>query len=230
MILLDVLRQEKKYRISLLAYQQLDFRLQAIMQADQNNNGQGYLVRSLYFDTVRDQDYAEKLDGLHERKKIRLRIYDPETKTVKLEMKEKIGENQRKRSLLVTKQEAQAFIQGDFKALLQYKNPFALELYGILSFGCYRPKCIIEYRRKAYISATNQTRLTFDYELQATEANLDLFSEQLQTRPIAPMDSVVFEVKYDHFLLTYIRDLIRSCNKTESAMSKYCMGRMINLT
>ena len=229
MTVLDVLRNEKKYRISLLSFQQLDYRLGAVLQADQNNNGQGYLVRSLYFDTVRDQDYGEKLDGLHERKKIRLRIYDPKTKVVKLEIKEKIGENQRKRSLLVTKDEAQAFIRGDFGALLHYEVPFAQELYGILSLGCYRPKCIVEYRRKAYVASTNQTRLTFDYELGATEANLDLFSNQLQTRPIAPVGSVVFEVKYDHFLLTYIRDLIHSCNKTESAMSKYCMGRMIDI-
>ena len=34
------------------------------------------MVRSLYFDSLEDSDYYDKLDGVMNRKKIRLRIYE----------------------------------------------------------------------------------------------------------------------------------------------------------
>lgn len=36
---------------------------------------------------------------------------------------------------------------------------------------------------------------------------------------------MILEVKYDHFLFSYIRDMIRSCNQSEVSVSKYCMAR-----
>ena len=34
----------------------------------------GYTIRSLYFDTLHDADYFEKLDGVQLRRKLRLRL------------------------------------------------------------------------------------------------------------------------------------------------------------
>ena len=39
----------------------------------------------------------------------------------------------------------------------------------------------------------------------------------------------ILEVKYNHFLLTYVRDILRSCNQSELSASKYCMARRIGL-
>ncbi len=84
------------------------------------------MVRSLYFDTIDDTDYTEKEDGYEYRKKIRLRIYSPSANNAKLEMKEKLGDNQRKRSLNISKEHALELISGRYECLLSYENPFAL--------------------------------------------------------------------------------------------------------
>ena len=52
-------------------------------------------------------------DGIGERRKIRLRIYDPGDKNAKLELKEKTGDFQRKRSLTVSREEAEQMMEGN---------------------------------------------------------------------------------------------------------------------
>ena len=54
-----------------------------------DRNQLGYMIRSMYFDSINDDDYYEKLSGEVNRKKIRLRIYDKEGELVKLEIKQK---------------------------------------------------------------------------------------------------------------------------------------------
>ena len=69
----EVLRQEKKYAINLKDGTVLQGRLGAVMHGDVHNGSQGYVIRSLYFDTPDDQDFHDKIDGLELRRKIRLR-------------------------------------------------------------------------------------------------------------------------------------------------------------
>ena len=73
----EVLRQEKKFAINIADGAVLGGRLGAIMHADVHNGTQGYVIRSLYFDTPDDQDFYDKVDGLELRRKIRLRTYGP---------------------------------------------------------------------------------------------------------------------------------------------------------
>ena len=95
----EVLRQEKKYAINLSDGAVLRRRLGAVMHGDAHNGPQGYTIRSLYFDTPDDQDFHDKLDGLELRRKLRLRTYSPRSDFAMLEMKQKEGPYQRKRSL-----------------------------------------------------------------------------------------------------------------------------------
>ena len=83
-----MLRQEKKYLMTLLDGQRLCARLSGFLLEDAHSGAQGYAVRSLYFDTLDDGDYRDKLDGLELRRKLRLRIYDPAAGFAMLEMKE----------------------------------------------------------------------------------------------------------------------------------------------
>ncbi len=39
---------------------------------------------------------------------------------------------------------------------------------------------------------------------------------------------VVLEVKYNGFLLSYIKDILQEVDKTETSVSKYCLGRTIS--
>ena len=63
--------------------------LEPVMIPDAHNGSQGYRIRSLYFDTIHEKDYEDKIDGLEIRRKIRLRIYDPAADFAMLEMKQK---------------------------------------------------------------------------------------------------------------------------------------------
>lgn len=54
----------------------------------------------------------------------------------------------------------------------------AHSIYTKMVTRCYRPKCIVEYDRLAYLRKYNDTRVTFDMNLRATEADFNLFNEK----------------------------------------------------
>ena len=221
----EVLRQEKKYLISLDRYYYLSRQFSRTLVEDTHSSGDGYLVRSLYFDDIDDNDYEEKINGVEVRKKIRLRNYGPGSKSAKLELKQKQGIWQKKRSLTLDKDKALRLIIGDYTALLECKSDFADECFGIMSMRCYRPKAVVSYTRKVFIAKENETRITFDHNIKGTEACFDIFSHNLLENPILDPYMVVLEVKYNDFLLSYIKDIIQSSNESERAISKYCLSR-----
>lgn len=124
-----VFREEKKYLISLPEALQTCHRLAQVMHEDPHNGISGYPVRSLYFDTLDDRDFREKAAGVELRRKLRLRCYDPAADFAMLEMKQKQGASQLKRSLRVTREDAQALTRGDYAPLLRYPESFAAECY-----------------------------------------------------------------------------------------------------
>lgn len=73
--MLDVTRTEVKYDIGPLQMADMRRRLGIFMEPDPHNGERGYLVRSLYFDTLHDTDFEEKVEGYDGRQKIRLRVY-----------------------------------------------------------------------------------------------------------------------------------------------------------
>ena len=140
-------------------------------------------------------------------------------------MKQKQGAAQKKRSLRMSREDAEALIQGRYEVLLHYEEPFAQECYALMQTRCYRPKTIVQYNRKAYIAKENKIRITFDNNIVATESCFDLFSEHLVMNPVLDKFNVVLEVKFNGFLLDYIRRLINSINKSELSVSKYALAR-----
>ncbi len=225
----EVFRQEKKYLMTLIDMQRLARLLDPVMLQDAHNGAEGYRIRSMYFDTLDDTDYEDKIDGLEIRRKIRLRIYDPAAGFAMLEMKQKQGSYQKKRSLRLRREDAQQIARGQYNPLLQYPDPFAAECFGLLHAQCYRPKTVVEYRRKAYIAKENKIRVTFDHAIRATETQLDLFSPALNLYPVLDPFNGVLEVKYNGFLLSYIKRVVSAANRSELSVSKYCLARSASL-
>lgn len=219
-----VYREEKKFLISVAEFIKKSHTLSHVMMEDPHNGTHGYIIRSLYFDTIYDNDYYEKQAGIETRRKIRLRIYDPNAKFAMLEMKQKQGPNQLKRSLKISREDAICLTKGDYSPLLKYKEDFAAECYGMMNYRCYRPKTVIEYNRKAFIAKENKIRITFDNNIVATESCFDLFLPTLNMNPVLDKYCVVMEVKFNGFLLDYIRRLINSIDKSELSVSKYVLG------
>ncbi|MBM6830183.1 polyphosphate polymerase domain-containing protein [Anaerotignum lactatifermentans] len=225
----EVYRQEKKYFMTMVDMKRLSWELDPVMIQDAHNGIHGYSIRSLYFDTVNDKDYEDKINGLELRRKIRLRIYDPAADFAMLEMKQKEGDFQKKRSLRVSREDAMELNRGNYGCLLKYEDPFAQECFGVMHMQCYRPKTIVEYRRKAYIAKENKIRITFDHDIRATETDLRLFSPNLNMYPVLDAFHCVLEVKYNGFLLTYIKNLVNEANKSSLSVSKYCLARSASL-
>ena len=225
----EVLRQERKFFMTIENMVALSARLDPIMIQDSHNGALGYRIRSLYFDTIYEKDYNEKLDGLELRRKIRLRIYDPEADYAMLEMKQKEGSNQKKRSLRLSRDDAIMISEGRYDSLLKYEDPFAQECYGLMHMQCYRPKTIVEYQRKAYIAKENKIRITFDNNIRATETQLELFCTNLNMYPVLDPFNCVLEVKYNGFMLSYIKNLVNAANRSEVSVSKYCLARSAGL-
>lgn len=224
-----VMRKEKKFLLNLASAKQAECNLAAILAADPHNGFHGYPVRSLYFDTLHDRDYAEKLFGTDPRRKVRLRIYDPTADFALLELKQKQGDNQLKRSLPLCRAEAERLIACDYSVLRNRPEPFAAEMYAFMSINGYRPKCIVEYDRTAFVAKENKIRVTLDRNIRATEANMNIFDSQLCLYPVFDPFNVVLEVKFNGFLLSYIKTVLNGIDKSELSVSKYCLARYVRM-
>lgn len=225
--MIDVSRKEIKYCVSPHEISGLKRRLAPLMNSDVHNGRDGYLVRSLYFDTPFDTDYEDKAGGYLERRKIRLRVYDPEGNTAKLELKEKKGSAQRKRSLFLTKEEAGQMIRGDYGFLKSRNEELALHLYMVMTLKCYRPKCVVEYDRFAFYLDHNATRITFDTRLRSGEGNYNIFDKKMMLYPVSGVMENTMEVKFSGFLFTCLKNELNRYESIPISSSKYCRSRMI---
>ncbi len=222
---ISIVRTEKKYSITQCQQNALLHRLKPIMNVDEYSGADGYTVRSLYFDSIYDNDYFDKISGLELRKKIRLRIYSTEQTTVKLELKQKQGSAQKKTSISITKKLAEEMMCGHYAGLVELNSEVALMFYQILETGLYRPKCIVEYHRTAFAEESNDTRITIDSEIGTSLFCDRFFDENLSLLPVR-MEPVL-EVKYNGFLLSNIKQVLDFADAPELAISKYAMSRQL---
>ncbi len=228
---LDVSREEKKYIITYAEAERLYLKLKQILPGDEVNGYNPYLVRSLYFDSYYNDDYFDKLAGIKDRKKIRIRIYGVSDQIAKLEVKQKEGSAQRKQSIPITRQEVEMLCRGDYNFLLQKKIKLAEDVYYILLKETYRPKCIVEYQRRAFAVPTNNIRITLDSEIMISEGNLDIYNPSKAILvPGESRNKVILEVKYNNFLLSYIKDALQICDQVQESYSKYSTGRYWSLS
>lgn len=225
----EVLRQEKKFLLSLPQTYALGHRLSQVMTEDIHNQNGGYSIRSLYFDTLDNTDYLGKENGIELRRKIRLRCYSPDAAFAQLEMKQKQGPYQKKRSLRIPREDARQLIDGNYSVLLRQQDPFAAECFALLQMHGYRPRSVVEYRRRAFVARENNIRVTLDSCISATESCLDLFSPTLTQAMVTDPALAILEVKYNGFLLSYIKDLLQSCSVSETSASKYGMSRAVSM-
>ena len=220
-----VYREEKKFLINIEDFSRHAHHLEQVLIEDEHNGPLGYRVRSLYFDTMYDEDYFEKLDGTDIRRKIRLRVYDPSNNFALLEMKQKQGPYQLKRSLRVTRSDAEELIAGNYTPLLNYREDFAAECYALMQSKIYLPKTVVEYNRKAFVAKENKIRITFDNQIVSTESDWNIFAKDLNMNPVLDPFHVVLEVKFNGFLLDYIKALLSDIQKSELSVSKYMLAR-----
>jgi len=222
------LRHELKFFISEMQYQILSRQLDHVLWRDPNGDENNeYHIRSLYFDTVFNDAYFEKLDGVRDRNKYRIRIYNLQDRIIKLECKTKVGSLISKRSLSIPRDLADQLIAGDPEGLERTSSGLLSDMYREMTCGLLRPVVLVDYVREAYLHPAEEVRITFDKQLRTGMRSIDLFNPHVPT--IAPFDNgeIILEVKYNRVLPPFIRDILSTyCGgAVQSAISKYTWCR-----
>ena len=218
------LRHEYKYLISRADAELLKLRLPHIMERDPNagENGQ-YTIRSLYFDDVDAAAYYEKVDGLDNRAKYRIRFYNYDGSNIKLEKKEKLGNLTRKTAQAITKRDARALEYAISEGCPDTPEGLTEELrLAVLGRGL-RPKVLVDYDRTPFLCHAGNTRITIDENLRTRPYIAHLFASPRAMTPVLQPDEVILEVKFDDFLPGYLADALADIPKINMAISKFAM-------
>ena len=224
---LAVSRSEVKYLISLTDRLFLLQAMDRLLTPDAYGGYNGYTVRSVYFDSLQNEDYLDKKNHTDEKKRIRVRIYHPEDQTAKFELKRKSYGRELKESVIISRQDAQRLLEQDYSVLLHYDGDTARYAYDLMSTHLYRPVSLIEYDRRAYTHPCFNTRVTMDKDLRYCEFCHDLFSTHLNFKRALPADETILEIKYDRFLFKQIQDALAQCDLTLKPPSKFGSSRSI---
>ncbi|HOV70359.1 MAG TPA: polyphosphate polymerase domain-containing protein, partial [Clostridia bacterium] len=166
---LGVYRHEVKYHINRQDAYMLEQMLGRVMHMDANcDAGGSYWIRSLYFDSQDNRDYAEKLSGIADRKKLRLRIYDADTDAVKLEIKNKSGGYIFKETTEIKRDDAYRLIYGQRDVLLKYDDQISRKAFTLIQRERIRPVVLIDYERTAFMYPFENIRITLDKNVRAS--------------------------------------------------------------
>ena len=222
------LRHELKFFISPLEYQVLSRALDRVLWRDRNGDENNeYHIRSLYFDTRFNDALLDKLNGVKDRDKFRIRIYNFSDKLIRMECKTKVGQLISKRSIAIPKLLAEQLIAADPTGLERTRSGLLRDVYREMAINGLHPVVIVDYVREAYIHPAEEVRITFDKQLHTGLGSIDLFNPYVPT--ISPFDNgeIILEIKFNRVMPPYIRDLLCThvMSAQNSAISKYVWCR-----
>ena len=219
-------RFEFKYHLSPFKAEQvrkelLDYYFVVDPQAE-NLPGQKYIVNSLYLDSPSYMCYHDKIHGLKNRFKVRVRSYSAETRPED----EVFVEIRRKQDALIVKDrfksrlgDWQEHYQKGLKSGLAENRRTAEDInYHIKRFNL-RPKVLVQYARVPLEAKfIKRLRVTFDSNLKAA------FTGDMQEDTLYSFskDLVVMEIKYLGSLPLWLGRIIQKYNLDRRPNSKYC--------
>lgn len=218
-------RHEWKHEINLSDMITLRQRLRAVVQSDPHATDGTYEIRSLYFDTPADKALREKLDGVNNREKFRLRYYNKDTSFIHLEKKSKLNGLGTKDSAVITQEEVQALTAGDYTWMSKSERPLIEELYFKMTTQQLRPKTIVGYTREPFIFPAGNVRITLDYNIRTGINCTDFLNPECVTIPAGDAP-IILEVKWDAYLPDLIRNIIQLNGRHTCAFSKYAACRI----
>ncbi|MBR5947139.1 MAG: polyphosphate polymerase domain-containing protein [Clostridia bacterium] len=218
-------RHEWKHEINYADKLTMLARLSAVMKRDRHAINGAYRIRSLYFDSQGDRALLEKIDGVNEREKFRIRFYNGDTSYIVLEKKSKLNGLCSKLSCRISADEAQRIVDGDLAWMPSADRALLVELYSKMNSQGLRPKTIVDYMRDPFVFAPGNVRVTIDYDIRTGMFRTDFLNPETLTLP-AGDSPIILEVKWDEFLPDIIRDAVGLESRRVSAFSKYQQCRI----
>lgn len=214
-------RHEDKYILN-TSYRTLDQRLENLFKKDEHENGLGYyLVSSMYFDNNYDKCLMEKINGVDDREKFRIRYYNDDLSFIKLEKKIKRNGLCGKVSCNISKEEYDRILKNDIQWLITCDNRVLLqEFYIKMRTQLLRPVILIEYERRAYRTNCGDVRITIDTNIKSKVINTRNSGEFGKLG----LSNEILEVKYKEFLPDIVSNIVK--NKKRTSYSKYGACRL----
>ena len=223
------IRHELKFLITRTQYEVLSRTLKAVLRVDPNaaKNGGSYHIRSLYFDTVFDDALYDKIAGVKDRDKYRMRIYNLSDAGIFMECKTKVGNLISKRSAKIPRDLAEQLISADPTGLENTKSGLLRDVYREMRTRLLHPVVIVDYEREAYLHPAEEVRITLDMRVRSGLNSIDIFNPHVPTVPVLDQDQTILEVKYNRVLPPYLMDVLSfACPEAvQTAVSKYTLCR-----
>lgn len=218
-------RHELKHEISAFDAALIRQRMKVVARPDPYARDGRYAIRSLYFDNLQDKALREKVNGLDKREKFRIRYYNGDLSFIRLEKKKKQSGLTSKESAPLTRGEAQAIAEGDYRFMRESSSELTAELYRKMRWEGLMPKTIVDYTREPFVYAPGNVRVTLDYNIRTGLSCVDFLNPDCVTIP-AGDPVIILEVKWDAFLPDIIRDALQLTNCRIEAFSKYAACRI----
>lgn len=219
-------RVEDKYLCRERELVLLQERLKNVLRTDVNQkNDTGYTITSIYFDDLFDSHLSDTIEGVGQRQKYRIRIYNNSLDVIKLEVKYKKYNRVMKKSCIISEDDMRILLLGKCIKMndISMDNPIALFNLAIRNRGL-RPKVIVEYNRKAFVFPSGNVRITLDRRLRAGNQIENFGKKGIVLNEIKEAQNVL-EVKYDEFLPGFIAQLLEIDNMHQTSYSKYRLCR-----
>ncbi len=219
-------RHEYKYVISLEQAYSLAQRMSAVLPFDKHAGENGvYLISSVYFDSPDNDALDDSENGRERRKKFRIRAYNHDDSYISMEIKEKNRYLCRKRSMRINRDIYDQILYGDIGILNRLGNEVADEFYYMMRVEGYRPKTVVEYDRRAFVSDIANVRITIDRNIKGSGSGFDMFCDSKSLVSVFSPLSPVLEVKYNGFLPQNIAALLPEEVSPRQSVSKYVYAR-----
>lgn len=220
-------RNEIKYIISPGVAQELKIKLKSVLEYDTNTDKNGsYLIKSLYFDTLDNDAYYEKLDGILYRKKYRIRTYNNDDKFIRLERKYKHNNLTSKDQILISKEIYSKIINRNIDDIDISSDNLLSQFITEIKTRNLVPSVLVEYKRTAFTYPISNIRITIDEQIRSGRYNYDLFNNSSNYLVLGNRE-IVLEVKYDEVLPQHIEKILESVPFYRQATSKFAICREI---
>lgn len=226
-------RYEKKFIISTKQEFLLKNMIKNIFFLDKNSiqNEGGYYVMSTYFDDNQLTSLQDKLEGNHERIKLRVRAYLNGVKNDiafwNLELKKKMNSQVIKKKIKIEKNLLlKSICSQDFLKFFLHKDFISSKLY----MKNFQPKITIFYFRQAYNSYIfPNCRITIDRNIKYKEGFCSSYKEMINNNNnILNYNERILELKYTESLPSSIKNIFQDLKLSQLTFSKYADSYILN--
>ena len=220
-------RNEYKHHVTEFELAGLRQRLGAVAKPDKYSGDSGsYLVKSLYFDNCYDKALNEKIMGVSNREKFRIRFYNNDTSFIRLEKKMKHNNMTAKEQMLISKDIYSKILEGRLDEI-EGATGLLEEFIAASKNKGLIPSIIVEYHRIAFTYPTCDVRITFDSNITSGLYDYDLFNKEGVRYPVIEKGKQVLEVKYNEALPLHIANILNDIPHSREAVSKFAICRSI---